>query len=763
MSLKWMVELSIPDIIHNHGQPITFQKLVSILQVSPTKVRGVQSLIHYLAHTGFFEIVSVHENMEEKEAYALTAASQLLVKDSDLCLAPTVEGFVDPGLTGVWSNLKKWTYEDDLTLFGVSVGSNLWEFLDKNPASDEAFNETLAADSKMMNMALKGCNWVFEGVESIVDVGGGTGITAKILCEAFPNMKCIVLERPGVIENLSGTNNLTYVGGDMFKSIPKADAVLLKSQVAFAHSLYFVAKLFLLFASFCTSHHILTVSSSSQSHPSPRPPHSQMALQTATPPTTPSAQVVGNAFVEQYYHILHHSPDLVYRFYQDSSVISRPDSNGVMTSVTTMKGINEKIVSLNFKEFKAEIKTADAQKSYQEGVTVLVTGCLTGKDNMRRKFAQSFFLAPQDNGYFVLNDVFRYVEDDEPSELPPVNGDGDAAAVKIIPEPESSHVADSPAPDSTNSIVNKGQIVVEKAYAPSNHHERQIPAENEDNVESHFQSNGNDDSQATEVDSLAQEDAPKQSYASIVKVQKGSSVPTKVYVPTNTLKSGSNKTESLVAEPVESSEVPEAASDSVNDPESSDAHEEVEGHSIYIRNLPLNVTVGQLEVEFKKFGSIKPDGIQVRNNKQQGYCFGFVEFLSLNSMNSAIQASPIPIGGRQAVVEIKRTTTRVGSGISNTGRPRIPPGRGGLRNDSFRGRGNYGGGRGYGRNDYGNRGGEFSGRGRSHGDGEFSGRGRSHGDGEFSGRGRSHGESYHQGRGRGGRSSGPKQNAVVSN
>lgn len=41
----------------------------------------------------------------------------------------------------------------------------------------------------------------------------------------------------------------------------------------------------------------------------------------------------------------------------------------------------------------------------------------------------------------------------------------------------------------------------------------------------------------------------------------------------------------------------------------------VEGHSIYIRNLPLNVTVGQLEAEFKKFGPIKPEGIQVRNNK----------------------------------------------------------------------------------------------------------------------------------------------------
>ncbi|KAH0969240.1 hypothetical protein GBA52_028905, partial [Prunus armeniaca] len=62
-----------------------------------------------------------------------------------------------------------------------------------------------------------------------------------------------------------------------------------------------------------------------------------MALQTSIPPPTPSAQLVGNAFIEQYYHILHNNPGLVHRFYQDSSVLSRPDSNGVMTSVTTME------------------------------------------------------------------------------------------------------------------------------------------------------------------------------------------------------------------------------------------------------------------------------------------------------------------------------------------------------------------------------------------------------------------------------------------
>lgn len=55
--------------------------------------------------------------------------------------------------------------------------------------------------------------------------------------------------------------------------------------------------------------------------------------------------------------------------------------------------------------------TVDAQDSFNGGVLVLVTGFLTGKDGLRHKFTQTFFLAPQDKGYFVLNDVFRYVDD----------------------------------------------------------------------------------------------------------------------------------------------------------------------------------------------------------------------------------------------------------------------------------------------------------------------------------------------------------------
>lgn len=432
---------------------------------------------------------------------------------------------------------------------------------------------------------------------------------------------------------------------------------------------------------------------------------------------TPSAHVVGNMFVEQYYPILRHQPEELHKFYLDSSVLSRPDVNGVMTSVTTMKAIDEKVMSLDYKSYTVEIKTVDAQHSYKDGVIVLVTGCFIGKDNLRQKFTQSFFLAPQENGgYFVLNDVFRFVEDIPPEELngTPANDADDATPVaSLSTEPDSDpaydppplpikseeqNTADEPHESSTEIECTSAEEVIDAAVAPST--TTFLPAPDAVTV-------------------VVQEDAPKKSYASIVKVMKGSftsspasnvkaqTTVTKPQVPSMITEKQSAAPSPAAAPP---SEVP--VTDINNAFESSSPLEDVEGYSIYLRNLPLNATPSQLEGEFKKFGPIKPGGIQVRNHKQNGYCFGFVEFESMSSMRSAIEASPIMVAGRPAVVEEKRTTTRVTGGSNSTGgRGRFAPLRGGFRNDSFRGRGGYGGGQGYGRSEFRSRG-EFSSRGR---------------------------------------------------
>lgn len=413
-----------------------------------------------------------------------------------------------------------------------------------------------------------------------------------------------------------------------------------------------------------------------------------------------SPQVVGNAFVQQYYHIQHQSPALVHRFYQDISKLGRPDGDGTMSTTTTMQAINEKILSLNYGEFRAEIKSVDAQESYNGGVHVLVTGYLSGKDNMVQNFTQTFFLAPQEKGYFVLNDIFRYVED-----IKHANGNqssGTDIEAPLTPEQDPSpvevnHVSEQtvvPAEvheDEELNPLDNGSVSVEEEEVPvAEVVDEEVPvAEVVDELPGDSQVVGESVSKIEEV--------PKKSYASIVMVMKESAAP--LFSPAPVPRKSPVKSQAPQVNHAQVSaaiaETPVSGSDAADN--GSNQEGEADGYSIYIKGLPMNATAPLLEDEFKKFGTIKAGGVQVRSNKQ-GFCFGFVEFEVESAVQKAIEASPVSIGGRPAYVEEKRSTNSRGNN-----RGRFVNGRGsGFRNEGVRGRGNYGGsgGRGYNRGDF---------------------------------------------------------------
>ncbi|EOA13684.1 hypothetical protein CARUB_v10026755mg [Capsella rubella] len=331
-----------------------------------------------------------------------------------------------------------------------------------------------------------------------------------------------------------------------------------------------------------------------------------MAQQEASP--SPGAEVVGRAFVEQYYHILHQSPGLVYRFYQDSSLLTRPDVTGAVTTVTTMQAINDKILSLKYEDYTAEIETADAQESHEKGVIVLVTGHLTGNDNVRKKFSQTFFLAPQDKGYFVLNDVFRFLEEKEvTAQARSVTINGTTRDVQAPVEPERvvvSHEAEVE-PEPVASIEEEDLDNVAEVYDPSDKDEGVVV--DVEPIKPPTQLSHN------EVVSVSQGDAPKHSYASILKLMNSGPAPTQVArnKPRAAPVSTNQKPTGRPSEPVAAPE----ASAHENVPNSSHVDVEDDGHSIYVRNLPFDSTPTQLEEVFKNFGAIKHEGIQVRSNK----------------------------------------------------------------------------------------------------------------------------------------------------
>ncbi|KAL2466594.1 Flavone 3'-O-methyltransferase 1 [Abeliophyllum distichum] len=105
-----------------------------------------------------------------------------------------------------------------------------FDYASRDSKENESFNELMVKDTQFLSSILIGdCKKIFNRMKSLVDVGGGVGIMAKAIADAFPDLQCTVLDLPHVVAGLHGNKNLTYVQGNMFESIPKADAVMLKS------------------------------------------------------------------------------------------------------------------------------------------------------------------------------------------------------------------------------------------------------------------------------------------------------------------------------------------------------------------------------------------------------------------------------------------------------------------------------------------------------------------------------------------------------
>ncbi|CAK7324817.1 unnamed protein product [Dovyalis caffra] len=191
-------------------------------------------------------------------------------------------------------------------------------------------------------------------------------------------------------------------------------------------------------------------------------------MQETAPAYAPSAEDVANAFVEQYYDALHKSPGVLHQFYQDSSLLTVADKNGGYKTVTAWQvdglfslffvleqAINENY-SFDYDNLRAETETVNAQESYGQGVIILVTGTITNKDeNVTQKFTQTFFLAPGDEGYFVLNDIFRAVGEIEPTPNTSALADGigeNAPPTALTAESSWDEVGEPEPAQATNNL-----------------------------------------------------------------------------------------------------------------------------------------------------------------------------------------------------------------------------------------------------------------------------------------------------------------------
>ncbi|KAF8082076.1 hypothetical protein N665_0849s0004 [Sinapis alba] len=128
---------------------------------------------------------------------------------------------------------KTWIHLKDVILEGKDAfrcahGKSFFEYICSNEQFAEMFNGAISEASRLSMSKVLEVYGGFEDVNTLVDVGGGYGTAISLVISKYPHIKGFNLDLPCVIANAPLYPGVEHVSGDMFREIPKGDAMFLK-------------------------------------------------------------------------------------------------------------------------------------------------------------------------------------------------------------------------------------------------------------------------------------------------------------------------------------------------------------------------------------------------------------------------------------------------------------------------------------------------------------------------------------------------------
>ncbi|OAY71658.1 (R,S)-reticuline 7-O-methyltransferase [Ananas comosus] len=229
MSLHCAVELGIPDIVDEApATPLPVSRIAAALHSTgpPPDSSVLHRLMRFLAHKGVF--AECVDPTRGEPAYAPTPISRWFSRRSELSLASVVL-LQKWGLqTSPWHDLAERVV---LRRGGSKHGKrDMWAMTAAEPEYSAAFNAAMVG---MSSIAMRAVTAVykgggFEGIRTVVDVGGGTGAVLKAITELCPSVCGINFDLPHVVAAAPECPRVEHVGGSMFDGIPAGDAIFMK-------------------------------------------------------------------------------------------------------------------------------------------------------------------------------------------------------------------------------------------------------------------------------------------------------------------------------------------------------------------------------------------------------------------------------------------------------------------------------------------------------------------------------------------------------
>ncbi|OAY59596.1 caffeic acid 3-O-methyltransferase [Manihot esculenta] len=232
MVLKSAIELDLLEIIGKAG-PGAFLSPTDIASQLPTSNPDapvmLDRILRLLASYSIlkFSLRTLPDGKVER-LYGLAPVCKFLTKNEDgvsiaaLCLMNQ-----DKVLMESWYHLKDAVLEGGIP-FNKAYGMTAFEYHGTDPRFNKVFNKGMADHSTITMKKILETYEGFQGLSSIVDVGGGTGAVLSMIVSKYPSIKGINFDLPHVIDDAPPHPGVEHVGGDMFVSVPKGDAIFMK-------------------------------------------------------------------------------------------------------------------------------------------------------------------------------------------------------------------------------------------------------------------------------------------------------------------------------------------------------------------------------------------------------------------------------------------------------------------------------------------------------------------------------------------------------
>ncbi|CAJ1848492.1 unnamed protein product [Sphenostylis stenocarpa] len=220
--VKCAIELGIAEAIEKHGGPMSVSEISSTLGCDPWLLRRI---MRFLAHRKIFKAIP----MGSSNGYSQTPLSRRLMREGEHSMAAFILLESSPVMLAPWHSLSARVLANGHPSFQKAHGEDVWRYAATNLDHSNLINEAMACDAKLvMPVIIETCSEAFDGLKSLVDVGGGNGTSMRIVLQACPSIRPINFDLPHVISQAPHSDGLQHVPGDMFQSVPKADAAFLK-------------------------------------------------------------------------------------------------------------------------------------------------------------------------------------------------------------------------------------------------------------------------------------------------------------------------------------------------------------------------------------------------------------------------------------------------------------------------------------------------------------------------------------------------------